>query len=74
VTAVDAREPLTAPEPAARDLRAFLMEVAELHWPDGRTPELAALARTLDQKSLVEALDSPGPERLGAIRLLGLLR
>jgi hypothetical protein len=50
------------------------MEVAELHWPDGRTPELAALARTLDQKSLVEALDSPGPERLGAIRLLGLLR
>jgi hypothetical protein len=72
VTAVEAQESSTPVEPEARDLRALLVEIAELPWPGARTPELAELARKLDPKSLVEALDTPGLERLGAIRLLGL--
>jgi hypothetical protein len=68
MTAVEARES------PGQDLRSLLVHVAELPWPEARTPELAETARTLDHRALVEALDGPGPERLGAIRLLGLLR
>jgi hypothetical protein len=69
MTAVDAHD--LSVEDA--DLDSVLLEVAELPWPGARSPELEKLARKLGNRALVEALDRPGPKRLGAIRLLGLL-
>lgn len=55
-------------------LEEVLLEVADLTWAAARSPELAELAGAIGNRALVEALDQPGPKRLGAIRLLGLLR
>jgi len=73
MTLLDAGAPF--PQTSLPDeLDEVLLEVARLPWPAARSPELAELARAIGDRALVEALDRPGPKRLGAIRLLGLLR